>query len=142
MKHKLAKAFHYGSWILLASLVVQFFFAGVLLFGVARLGSKPHLIMALFLHGLSFVLLLAAFAGKLGRPAITFSLTLFVLMFVQGGLMKMGSISPVFMALHPMNATFLLYVAYRMAKLQVQPQEEKVAAIKSTAELRQVKVMV
>jgi hypothetical protein len=142
MKQKPAKAFHYGSWVLLASLVVQFFFAGVLLFGVARLGSKPHLIMALFIHGLSFALLVAALAGKLARPAIIYALTFFVLMFVQGGLMKMGGISPVFMALHPMNATFLLYVAYRLAKLQVQSQEEKVTAIKSTAELRQIKVMV
>ena len=123
MKHKLAKAFHYGSWLLLASLVLQFFFAGVMLFGVARLGSTPHLVMALFIHGLSFALLVAAIVGKLGRPTIIASGLFFVLMFVQGGLMHMGNISQVFMALHPMNATFLLYVGYRMIHLQPQVQE-------------------
>ena len=35
----------------------------------------------------------------------------------------MGSISPVFMALHPANGTLLLYVAYRMAHLQPQVRE-------------------
>jgi hypothetical protein len=142
MQQKLAKAFHYGSWVLLASLVIQFFFAGVMLFGVARLGSTPHLIMALFIHGLSFALLGAAVAAKLGRRAVVFSGLFFVLMFVQGGLMHLGSVSNVFMALHPMNATFLLYVGYKLATLQVQPQEVKQAAIKSTAELRQVKVSI
>ena len=65
MKQKLAKAFHYGSWLLLTSLVLQFFFAGVMLFGVARLGSTPHIVMALFIHGLSFALFVAAIVRKI-----------------------------------------------------------------------------
>lgn len=115
---------HQGlAWLVFAVILVQFFLAGVGVFGEEAFGEDaigPHVIAGLLLVPTSLVLLIlavvAALTGSLTRGRLGLTALLFVLLIVQfilGG--PAQGISPFVAALHPVNALILLGVSFNLA---------------------------
>lgn len=89
MVARLSRQVYFGvAWLFLILIPVQFFFAAAGTF--SNLSFSPHMWLGLILHGLSAVLIVAAFAGKLPRRALEWGALLFVLIALQVGLSRLG----------------------------------------------------
>ncbi|MGI8633376.1 MAG: DUF6220 domain-containing protein [Solirubrobacterales bacterium] len=86
-------------------IVVQFFLAGVGVFGAASFDAH-----GMFGTLLTLVALLIVVTASIGRAEVKLSAGLFVLTFVQGILVPLGDVSPWIAALHPVNALALVAV--------------------------------
>ena len=104
---------HMGlSWIILAAVGAQFFFAGLGLFTTAGFGA--HRLTGSLIVPVSLILLVLALVGRLKRVRIGLSAALLVLTLVQSLLIK-GP--PLVAALHPVNAIAILSVAQRLVSV-------------------------
>ncbi len=102
------------AWIVLASVITEFFFAGL---GVFRGASfEIHQVTGYLIGAASLLLLVLALVGWLGKKRIGLSALLIALMFIQ---MWLVHSSPLIGALHPLNAVIILYVVMRLARLNI-----------------------
>jgi hypothetical protein len=101
------------SRVVLGAIMLQVFFAGLGIFGVASF--LPHMVFGALLILSSFSLPILALAGRLERAIALRSWLLAGLMIVQGLLIDIGRQVPVVAALHPVNALVLLLVTYGLA---------------------------
>src|SRR5262249_49916984 len=106
--------------LILGSLGLQIFFAGVALFGVNLLGTHGFTMHALFAPVVilgSISLPLIAWRGHLDRATVRRSWLLFGLMLIQGLLIDLSRfVLPLFGAFHPLNAMLLVLVTYSFAR--------------------------
>ena len=112
------------AWVIFAAVLVQFFFAGIGIFGEEPWGEEaftPHILTGLLAVPTSLVLLIlaavSAFTGNLRGRTVGMAALLFVLLIAQvllGGLAQ--DISPFLAALHPVNALVLLGLSFHLAR--------------------------
>lgn len=104
---------HLGlTWVVLAAVVAQFFFAGLGAFGAASYSLHRTNGYLIVLGAL--LLLLLALAGWLGRARIGLSALLFALTIVQ--VVLATAVPPTLAALHPVNALAILGVTAQLAR--------------------------
>lgn len=99
------------AWVILAAVLLQFFFAGL---GVFKAGGYgPHALVGLLLVLLSLILLILALVLRPDRRTVGIAALMFALMVVQMFLAHF----PVHLvaALHPVNALILLYLSFTLA---------------------------
>jgi Family of unknown function (DUF6220) len=107
------------TWLFLAGAVLQFFLAGLGVFGAASFG--PHMTVGKLLWLASLILLVLAailvLSGGLSRGRVGLAALLFVLMVVQWSLVEAFSKgAPALAALHPVNGLLVLSVAFALAR--------------------------
>ena len=113
-------------WIVLLGIVVQFFLAGLGVFGAESFSSHEDLGLAL--HGLSLLVLLLTIAVRRNRVNLILAVALFVLMQVQVSLPSARDDAPGLAALHVPNAVLLLVIAEHMARRSLRPPPGDAAA--------------
>jgi Family of unknown function (DUF6220) len=104
--------------LFVAGAVLQFFLAGLGVFGAASFG--PHMTVGKLLALTSLILLVLAailvLSGGLSRRRVGLAALLFVLMVVQWSLVEAFSKgAPALAALHPVNGLLVLSVAFVLA---------------------------
>ncbi len=112
-----AKAHRGLGFLFLTLAILQFFLAGLGVFGDGLGGDDytPHQIVGNLLVLIALVLLVLAAIGR--RPALAASAALLVLMIVQAVLAILGSETSSFIgALHPLNGLLVLFVAHQAAR--------------------------
>jgi hypothetical protein len=112
------------AWIIFAIVLLQFFFAGIVVFGQETWGESalwPHRIAGwlVILFGLVLLILAAIsfFTGGMRGRTVGMAALLFVLSFVQlvlAAAYYMGF--PIIAALHPVNALILLGLSFHLAR--------------------------
>jgi hypothetical membrane protein len=102
------------AWVFLGLLALQFFLAGIGIFGAGSF--DPHAINGTLMLVVALVLLILAAVRRLGRPIVTMSAVLLLLTLVQGFLPAARDDAPVLAALHPVNALVLLVLAHALAR--------------------------
>jgi lysylphosphatidylglycerol synthetase-like protein (DUF2156 family) len=107
------------AWLFVAGAVIQFFLAGLGVFGAASFG--PHMTVGKLLWLASLILLvlaaILALSGGLSRGRVGLAALLFVLMVVQWSLIEAFSKgAPALAALHPVNGLLVLSVAFALAR--------------------------
>jgi hypothetical protein len=110
------------TWLVLAMLPVQFYFAGV---GAFRYGDSPahsrdyywmlHAVFGTFIGLAVILVLLAGLASRLPSRLTGMTVGLFVLMVIQFILPGLGDSSPWIAALHPLNALLITGLTISMA---------------------------
>jgi hypothetical protein len=105
--------------LFVAGAVLQFFLAGLGVFGAASFG--PHQTFGKLLGLASLILLvlaaILALTGGLSRGRVRLAALLFALMVLQWSLVEAFSESaPVLAALHPVNGLLVLGVAFALAR--------------------------
>jgi hypothetical protein len=110
---RLARMHRFVARALIVGIAVQFFFAGLGVFGVTTF--LPHAIWGALVILASLALPLLAWRGHLGRTMVRRSWLLFGLMLVQGLLIDVGHVIPLVAALHPVNAMVLVLVTFSLA---------------------------
>ena len=112
-----AKAHQSLGFLFLLLAVLQFFLAGIGVFGDG-LGSDdytPHRIVGSLLIVVALVLVILAVVGR--RPALPASGALLVLIILQSLLAVLGTETSSFIgALHPVNGLLILFVAHQAAR--------------------------
>jgi lysylphosphatidylglycerol synthetase-like protein (DUF2156 family) len=106
------------AWLFLAGAVLQFFLAGLGVFGAASFVPHQTVGKLLWLASLIQLVLAAvlALSGGLSRGRVGLAALLFVLMVVQWSLVEAFSGSvPILAALHPVNGLLVLSVAFALA---------------------------
>jgi hypothetical protein len=99
--------------VLIVGIAVQFFFAGLGVFGVTTF--LPHAIWGALVILASLALPLLAWRGHLGRTIVRRSWLLFDLMLLQGLLIDIGRMIPLVASLHPLNAMVLALITFSLA---------------------------
>jgi hypothetical protein len=106
---------HQGlAWVVLAGLFLQFYLAGMGLFGAASF--EFHRTWGYLLAIPILLLLVLALAGRLGRRLIGLSALLVVLTIVQVMLPSLRASIPLIAALHVVNALALMGVSAAIAR--------------------------
>jgi hypothetical protein len=106
---------HQGlAWVVLAGLLLQFYWAGMALFGATSF--EFHRTWGYLLAIPILLLLVLAFAGRLGRRLIGLSALLVVLTVVQVMLPSLRFSLPFVAALHVVNSLALLGVSGAIAR--------------------------
>ena len=95
--------------IFLAGLLLQFYLAGIALFGAGSF--EPHRILGTALIVVAILFPVLALVGRLGRKLIGLSLLLLFLTLVQMLLPSLRGSAPWIAALHPVNALALMGVS-------------------------------
>ena len=112
MRNAVSKV-HLGlAWVTVAAVIVQFFFAGLGIFGATGFGA--HKTLGYLVIPVSLILLVLALVGRLGNMRIGLSALLLVLTIIQSVL---PSGPAVIAALHPVNALAILAVVGNLARL-------------------------
>ncbi len=112
-----AKAHQGLGFLFLTLAILQFFLAGLGVFGDGLGGDDytPHQIVGSLLIVIALVLVILAAIGR--RPALPASGALLVLMILQSVLAVLGSETSSFLgALHPINGLLILFVAHQAAR--------------------------
>lgn len=112
------------AWIIAVVVLVQFYFAGIGVFGEETMGESafnPHRIAGLLLVPASLLLLIlagiSAFTGGVRRGVAGMAALLFVLMIVQAVLIiAFYETAPLVAALHPVNALIVLGLSFGLAR--------------------------
>jgi hypothetical protein len=113
---------HQGlAWVVLAGVLLQFYLAGMALFGAASF--EIHRTLGYLLVAPAILLLVLALAGRLGRLLIGLSVLLVLLTIVQIMLPSLRGSASWIAALHPVNALALLGISaaigrYRRAEIK------------------------
>ena len=97
------QAYLYVTALTLLLVTLQFLLAGIGIFGAGSFDAHEFVGFVL-LHATTFLMLVIALAGKLGRPFVLFGLGLFVLVAIQSGLPGAREDAPGVAALHPLLA--------------------------------------
>jgi heme A synthase len=113
------------AWIVFAVVLVQFFLAGIGVFGEETMDDSafnPHRLAGLLLVPASLLLLIlagvSAFTGGVRGQAAGMAALLFVLMIVQAILViAFYESAPIIAALHPVNALILLGLSFSLARI-------------------------
>ena len=111
MNLTISRAHAWLALVAMAASVLQFFLAGIGIFGAASI--QAHRITGYCITLAAVLLLVFALIGQLGRPRIMFSAILVALLVVQIALIE--SKQPWIEALHPLNALAILGVAAQLA---------------------------
>jgi hypothetical protein len=98
--------------VLLGALALQFFFAGLGVFGVYSF--LPHAILGALTILTSFVMPFIAWRGRLERSRLLRSWLLAGLMIFQGLLIDLGRVWPLVAAFHPANAMLLALLTFSL----------------------------
>ena len=106
-----ARAHRILALLFFAGAVVQFFLAGLAVFGGSSFDA--HQTLGTILTAVSLIVLILAFAGR--REAVQSSAVLFLLMIVQNVLGAVGDDAPVLGALHPLVGVAVLGAAMSAA---------------------------
>ncbi len=113
------------AWLFLIGVVLQYFLAGLGVFGAASFG--PHATVGTLLLIVSLILLILAvlslLTGALSRREAALAALLFALMVLQWLLVEVfpGRV-PALAALHPVNGLIVLALAYALAAGRRRPQ--------------------
>ncbi len=107
-----ARAHRVIARVLLAGIAVQYFFAGLGVFGITSF--LPHVIFGSLVVVASFALPIIAWRGHLAVTIVRRSWLLGGLMILQGGLIDLGRIIPIVSAFHPVNALVIALVTFSM----------------------------
>ncbi len=111
--NRVARVHRYIARVLLGAIAVQFFLAGLGVFGIT--GFLPHVIFGTLLVVASFALPIMAWRGHLTTTTQRSSWLLAGLMILQGALIDAGRLIPVISAFHPMNAMLIALVTFSLA---------------------------
>ncbi len=109
MQRIIAQIHHGLAAVFLAGLLLQFYLAGIALFGVGSF--EPHRMLGDTLTLLAILFPVLAVVGRLGRQRIGLSLLLLLLTIVQIILPSLRGSASVIAALHPVNALALIGVS-------------------------------
>jgi hypothetical protein len=96
--------------LFLAAIVVQVFFAGLMLFGQEG-GMELHLATGYILGFVGFVFLLLPALARAGRTTIILGIILAVITYFQPFLTFARDSAPLIAALHPVNALLIFTLA-------------------------------
>jgi hypothetical protein len=107
-----ARAHRALSRVLLVGIAVQYFFAGLGVFGITSF--LPHVIFGTLVVVASFALPIIAWRGHLAITIQRRSWLLSGLMILQGGLIDLGRVVPIVSAFHPVNALVIALVTFSM----------------------------
>jgi hypothetical protein len=102
----------YVARLLMAGIAVQFFLAGLGVFGITSF--LPHVIFGTLVVVASFALPLIAWRGHLPKATQRRSWILAGLMILQGGLIDAGRVIPIISAFHPVNAMIIALVTFSL----------------------------
>jgi hypothetical protein len=111
MKLTISRLYAGLALVAMAAVVLQFFLAGVGIFGAGSI--QAHRVIGYIVTLAAVLLLLLALVGQMGRPRIMFSAVLLLLLIVQIALIE--SKQPWIEALHPLNALAILGVTAQLA---------------------------
>lgn len=101
------------AWLFLAAVIVQFFLAGLGVFGAESF--EAHRDFGGAFHLLALLLLVLAIFVRRNRTDIILSVVLFVIVTVQFSLPNAVDDAPGVAALHVVNALFIWMVGYHLA---------------------------
>jgi hypothetical protein len=119
MQRTLYQLYRGLAWLFVAGAVLQFFLAGLGVFGAASFGPHQTVGKLLALASLILLVLVAilALSGGLSRGRVGLAALLLVLMVVQWSLVAAFSEgAPALAALHPVNGLLVLSVAFALAR--------------------------
>ena len=123
------------SWIFLAMVVLQVFYAGVGLFGAGDM--KTHVGFGYLVAIVPLLVLIAAAIAQAGRRLIGLSALLLLLTFLQPSLAYAREDAPYIAALHPVNALAIaglgLVIALRATALARAPRAAEPPAASTEA---------
>lgn len=104
-------AFAIAAWLFFACVIAQVFLAGL---GVFRSSAdfEAHASFAFIFGWLTLVMLVLALVGRLGRRAIGSAAVLLLLFSLQSVLVALRATVPELAALHPVNGSLILLVAF------------------------------
>jgi hypothetical protein len=102
----------YIARVLLCGIAVQFFLAGLGVFGITSF--LPHIIFGTLVVVASFALPIIAWRGHLPKATQRRSWLLAGLMILQGGLIDAGRVIPIISAFHPVNAMIIALVTFSL----------------------------
>ena len=111
------KAYRGLVFLLIALIAVQFFLAGIGVFGdEGKTGDDydPHRILGNVILLITLIMLILAAVGKLGRPLMPMTAALFVLTFIQGILAGVGEDTQIVGAFHVLNALVLFTLVFHL----------------------------
>jgi hypothetical protein len=106
--HALRSAYFGLAALTLALVVLQFFLAGLGIFGATDNFDAHEFVGFALLHLTTILMLIVALVGRLGRSAILFGGGLLVLVVIQSFLPSARDDAPVIAALHPLVALVIL----------------------------------
>jgi hypothetical protein len=109
---RIASAHRYIARVVLGSIAIQYFFAGLGVFGITSF--LPHVIFGSSLVIASFALPIIAWRGHLATSTVRRSWLLAGLMILQGGLIDAGRVIPLVSAFHPVNALLIALVTFTL----------------------------
>lgn len=104
------------AYLFLAGAGLQFFLAGLGVFGDGNHESDDYDAHRIVGSLLTLVALLLLIAALVGRVKVRASVTLFVLMIVQNVLAEVGDDASALAALHPLLGVVLLVLAHELAR--------------------------
>jgi hypothetical protein len=106
------------AWLLVAVILVQVFLAGRAIINLGGTGDfSSHIEFGYTWVGLAaFVMLISAVVARPGRTQVALALAVFLLYILQTFLPGLKTVSPVFGALHPVNALLLFGLAFTVAR--------------------------
>ena len=107
-----AEIHRYVARVLMAGIAVQFFLAGLGVFGITSF--LPHIIFGTLVVVASFALPIIAWRGHLPKATQRRSWLLAGLMILQGGLIDAGRVIPIISAFHPVNAMIIALVTFSL----------------------------
>jgi hypothetical protein len=101
--------------VFLAAIVVQVFFAGLMLFGQQG-GTALHVNTGYILGTAGALFVVVPALARAGRTAIVLGIVLAVVTFFQGSLALARDTSPFIAALHPVNALLIFTLALLLSR--------------------------
>jgi len=109
MRSGLSKGYSALGWLVLALTVLQFFLAGLGIFGASSFSA--HESVGYALHGITLLVLVAALLGPRTGRDIGMAFVLLVIATVQVYLPELRGDAPAIAALHPLVALLILGLA-------------------------------
>jgi Family of unknown function (DUF6220) len=110
--NRMARTHRYFARVLLGGIAVQYFFAGLGVFGITSF--LPHVIFGSLVVIASFGLPIIAWRGHLAKSVQRRSWLLSGLMILQGGLIDAGRVIPLVSAFHPVNALLIALITFTL----------------------------
>ena len=126
MRSGLSKAYSATAWLILALGVLQFFLAGLGVFGASSF--EAHESVGWIVHTLTVLVLVFAVAGPRTGRDIGMAVGLVVLATVQASLPQLRDDVPELAALHPVLALLLLGLAAHIGRRYIGSGRDSVAA--------------